>query len=218
MDDEEVLGSLEEYGLPKVMMRAMVEGRQPNRKDWIHHRLALEYAKSCCLGGQDVAGLTGGVTDNTTITTNGSCTASSKATANGKAGASSYRGNRRQSIEASLSAVGPSWSDSAMTSERDVALALELIDESSSRSGRSGDERMSRAIKAKIQNPNLSSYDALVAGGFVFPKFQKGSKATDIFDRDNVSLHQRKNQLSRRLRHVRDAVALKGGDKEEYSG
>ena len=88
-----------------------------------------------------------------------------------------------------------------------MALALEIIAE---KSGRAGDERMSRAIKAKIQSPGMSSYNALTAGGFVFPTVKRGVRSADIYDSDNVSLQQRKNQLSRRLRQVRDAVAVKG--------
>jgi len=70
-----------------------------------------------------------------------------------------------------------------------------------------GDSRMTRAVQARIRNPKISSYDALTAGGFVYPRPERGVSPMDVYDADNVSLQQRKNQLSRRIRQVRDAVA-----------
>ena len=215
-DDEDVLGSLEEYGLPQSLMKEALEEPQPNRKDWIHHRLAQEDAEAYSLGEQFVPDLSGRISGLTTTTFgSGVASAASFMTTGGMVGASPYQGYLRRSSTVS-SAGGRSGADSVGTGEGDLALALELIDESRNRSGKAGDERMSRAIKAKIQNPSMSHFDALVAGGFVFPKYKKGTKAADVFDSDNVSLHQRKNQLSRRLRHVRDTVALKGGSEGAY--
>lgn len=64
-----------------------------------------------------------------------------------------------------------------------------------SKLGRKGDPRMHSALKARLQDPNLSLHDALIAGGFEFH-----SKDGVSFDNDNVQVGQRKNQLSRRLR------------------
>ena len=75
-----------------------------------------------------------------------------------------------------------------------------------SKIGLRGDERMKLALQAKIRNPKMSAYDALKIGGFAFPKQEKGMKAADIYDCDNISLQQRKNQLSRRICRIRDAV------------
>lgn len=67
--------------------------------------------------------------------------------------------------------------------------------------GRSGDERMNKAVAAKRRDPNMSLLDAVLAGGFVFPNMNApGVKLADAKDLDGVSVHQRKNQLMRRLR------------------
>ena len=66
------------------------------------------------------------------------------------------------------------------------------------------DPRMAKAVRAKQEDPDLSLHDALISGGFVFA--QKGSKTTDndMFDENDVSLKQRKNNLCRRLREERE--------------
>jgi len=67
--------------------------------------------------------------------------------------------------------------------------------------GRSGDERMHKAIDARRRNPDISLLDALLAGGFVFPNmYAPGIKSSEAKDIDGVSVTQRKNQLMRRLR------------------
>jgi len=67
--------------------------------------------------------------------------------------------------------------------------------------GRSGDERMHKAVAARRRNPDLPYLDALIAGGFVFPKLHTpGKKPSEAKDTDDVTLAQRKNQLMRRLR------------------
>ena len=66
-----------------------------------------------------------------------------------------------------------------------------------SKLGRKGDPRMHKALKARIDNPSLPLFDCLLIGGFEFRK-RKGDGIQ--CDNDNVSLGQRKNQLSRRLR------------------
>lgn len=52
-----------------------------------------------------------------------------------------------------------------------------------------GDLRMSKALKAKIDNPDMSLYEALLVGGFSFAPGQ-GSKDIDIKDADGISLKQ----------------------------
>ena len=68
-----------------------------------------------------------------------------------------------------------------------------------SRAGRKGDPRMHRAVAARLADPNMSLFDALQAGGF---QYSHDDDAHAI-DSENVTLGQRKNQLSRRLRLAR---------------
>lgn len=61
---------------------------------------------------------------------------------------------------------------------------------------------MNRAVRIKLANPNMNPTAALMAGGFVFP----GGYSTDAhnyLDTDGVSMYQRRNQLSRRVRDER---------------
>lgn len=64
-----------------------------------------------------------------------------------------------------------------------------------SKLGRKGDPRMHKALRARLDNPKISLLDALTQGGFEF-EWKDGIS----YDKDNVQLGQRKNQLSRRLR------------------
>lgn len=74
------------------------------------------------------------------------------------------------------------------------------------RGGAWSDSRMNRAVEAKVANPDLSLFEALVEGGFTFVE-DKG-KAKDL---DGITLRQRKNNLCRRLRVIRK----KGGTANE---
>ena len=65
-----------------------------------------------------------------------------------------------------------------------------------SKLGRKGDPRMHNAVRARLEDPNLSPLDALTYGGF---RFYTGSDGV-TYDSENVTLTQRKNQLSRRIR------------------
>ena len=76
--------------------------------------------------------------------------------------------------------------------------------------GRASDPRMVAAIEAKTRDNNLSLRDALEAGGFEFPHTEVRCPAAAVVDSDGVSLAQRKNQLSRRLRQIKEAQAEKG--------
>jgi hypothetical protein len=68
------------------------------------------------------------------------------------------------------------------------------------RSGRKGDPRMHRAVQARQVDPNISLFLALKIGGFHYPD----DIDAKVVDEENVTLAQRKNQLSRRLRVVKD--------------
>ena len=81
------------------------------------------------------------------------------------------------------------------------AAAAQGVQEAKKGKGRRGDPRMHRAVAARLAKPQLSLFQALVAGGFKFPVNEMASKGNGpIYDSDNVLLSQRKNQLSRRLR------------------
>lgn len=58
---------------------------------------------------------------------------------------------------------------------------------------------MHRAVAARLSNPELSLFDALHIGGFNYPTNDDSS----MTDSEKVTLGQRKNQLSRRLRLAR---------------
>jgi hypothetical protein len=90
------------------------------------------------------------------------------------------------------------------------------------RDGRGGrrwsDPRMDRAVEARWRNPSLSAEEALRIGGYVFPPMPSSSDDADgkagaaaarreVVDSDNVSIAQRKNNLLRRLRLRRNALA-----------
>ena len=73
-----------------------------------------------------------------------------------------------------------------------------------SKLGRKGDPRMHRAVSARLANPDISLLQALRDGGFDFPA--EGGHDTTLLDAEGVTLGQRKNQLSRRLRLARQAM------------
>ncbi|KAG7367000.1 hypothetical protein IV203_029670 [Nitzschia inconspicua] len=58
---------------------------------------------------------------------------------------------------------------------------------------------MHRAVTARLEDPNLTLYEALKIGGFDYPTNDDSS----LIDSEKVTLGQRKNQLSRRLRLAR---------------
>jgi hypothetical protein len=62
-----------------------------------------------------------------------------------------------------------------------------------------GDPRMHKAVAARLATPSLSLYEALVLGGFSYAENDDKS----VLDSKKVTLGQRKNQLSRRLRLAR---------------
>ena len=65
------------------------------------------------------------------------------------------------------------------------------------------DPRMAKAVRAKQDDPDLSLHDALIYGGFAISQKGSGTTDYDFFDENDVSLKQRKNNLSRRLRKDR---------------
>jgi hypothetical protein len=82
-------------------------------------------------------------------------------------------------------------SDQLLTSERGGG--------HTTKTGRKGDPRMHRAVAARMRDPNMTLFDALRVGGFEYP----ADDDAGCVDSENVTLGQRKNQLSRRLRLAR---------------
>lgn len=68
-----------------------------------------------------------------------------------------------------------------------------------SKLGRKGDSRMESALNARLADSKMPLQKALEQGGFVFIRGRDGI----IYDKDNVRLSQRKNQLSRRIRMLK---------------
>lgn len=69
--------------------------------------------------------------------------------------------------------------------------------------GRRPDPRMARAAQAKMDNPSLTLFDALVIGGYVFNDKK--------IDQDGTTLRQRTNNLCRRIRLEKERLG-----EEEY--
>lgn len=67
------------------------------------------------------------------------------------------------------------------------------------KTGRKGDPRMHKAVSARLADPELSLFEALKIGGFDY-EVDDDSRAVDA---GGVTLGQRKNQLSRRIRFAR---------------
>lgn len=72
------------------------------------------------------------------------------------------------------------------------------------KTGRKSDPRMDRAVRAKLDDPSLPLVDALRLGGFDFPQLDGSSPQYSFQDKDNVKITQRKNQLLRRLRTIKN--------------
>jgi hypothetical protein len=84
--------------------------------------------------------------------------------------------------------------------------------------GRQSDPRMIAAINAKMNDNSLPLREALEVGGFEFPPIEGRCAAATVLDSDGVSLAQRKNQLSRRLRQIKAEQAKKGNAHDGVEG
>jgi hypothetical protein len=71
--------------------------------------------------------------------------------------------------------------------------------QAASKLGRKGDPRMHRSVAARLANPDITLFEAIRMGGFDYPTNDDAS----VVDMEKVTLGQRKNQLSRRLRLAR---------------
>eukprot|EP00797_Seminavis_robusta_P004413 Sro128_g061070.1 n/a (307) ;mRNA; f:20963-21964 len=61
-----------------------------------------------------------------------------------------------------------------------------------------GDPRMNLAVAARMNNPDLSLFECLTVGGFIYH-----SDNGALMDCESVTLTQRKNQLNRRIRRAK---------------
>ena len=86
------------------------------------------------------------------------------------------------------------------------------------RGGRQSDPRMIAAIEAKTRDGNISLREALEIGGFQFPPSEGRCAAATVLDLDGVSLAQRKNQLSRRLRQLKEQAEKGSADENNAKG
>ena len=97
-----------------------------------------------------------------------------------------------------------------------------------SKLGRRGDPRMHKSVAARLVNADMPLLRALLTGGFVFPILSAEGMPLDprltrvddakVLDADGVTLAQRKNQLSRRIRIAREKIRDEcGGDMSEYT-
>jgi hypothetical protein len=77
-------------------------------------------------------------------------------------------------------------------------LSMEGAAAVSTRIGRRGDPRMHRAVAARMANPRLSLFQALHIGGFEYSNDDDPNQ----LDSEQITLIQRKNQLSRRIRYA----------------
>lgn len=97
--------------------------------------------------------------------------------------------------------------DSVGVSERKISTKKQKKKKRPYNAKNSGDPPMSKAIKAKIDNPDMSLYEALLVGGFSFAQRQ-GTKDIDVRDSDGISSKQ--VSLSITVYNVIDRVARNG--------
>lgn len=75
---------------------------------------------------------------------------------------------------------------------------MNTVQQEPPRPSRREDPRMHKAVAARLKDPRMPLYQALVEGGFGYAE-----DYPHVVDSEGVSLAQRKNQLSRRLRHTK---------------
>ena len=90
-----------------------------------------------------------------------------------------------------------------LTSSEDENLSIsggtsERATQQHPKTGRKGDPRMHRAVGARLADPKISLFEALRLGGFDY----LNDDDANAMDSEQITLGQRKNQLSRRLRLV----------------
>ena len=112
-------------------------------------------------------------------------------------------------LSSSLYAAGKKSKEAKKQASRKAAKSQRLDQIRGPPRGKHIDPRMQRAVDAKIDDPSLPLYDALLIGGFVFrddPSVKNG-----MLDIDGTTLSQRKNNLCRRVRVEKEKRAKAAG-------
>ena len=112
-------------------------------------------------------------------------------------------------LSSSLYAAGKKSKEAKKQASRKAAKSQRLDQIRGPPRGKNIDPRMQRAVDAKIDDPSLPLYDALLIGGFVFrddPSVKNG-----MLDIDGTTLSQRKNNLCRRVRVEKEKRAKAAG-------
>ena len=112
-------------------------------------------------------------------------------------------------LSSSLYAAGKKSKEAKKQASRKAAKSQRLDQIRGPPRGKHVDPRMQRAVDAKIDDPSLPLYDALLIGGFVFrddPSVKNG-----MIDIDGTTLSQRKNNLCRRVRVEKEKRAKAAG-------
>ena len=112
-------------------------------------------------------------------------------------------------LSSSLYGAGKKSKEAKKQASRKAAKSQRLDQIRGPPRGKNIDPRMQRAVDAKIDDPSLPLYDALLIGGFVFrddPSVKNG-----MLDIDGTTLSQRKNNLCRRVRVEKEKRAKAAG-------
>ena len=88
-----------------------------------------------------------------------------------------------------------------------------------SSSGRKTDPRMDLAVVLCLRNPKIDRFDALLGGGFVYPRPEE-AHVTEMRLKasEGVALRQRKNQLRRHLGLVEKKMKRKRPEDDAEGG
>ena len=231
--DTEVMMQLETFGLHRSILPSELSGDvQLDFKQWIHERLSKEYSDEALGLGALSSGLLPSVSAAVAqLAAAGAqpSVAAAAAAAGGDSGSgldalslaalvaqpvvtegdeSKLKRKHSETEEGGISRHVPF--KLTRQSTKDLADLEEILNDTEipksgkKKVGRRADPRMNRSVRIKLRNPEISPFDALLQGGYDYPIPAKGSSAHEIFDSDNVSLHQRKNQLCRRVRQLRE--------------
>lgn len=226
--DTEVMMQLETFGLHRSILPAELAGDVLlDYQQWIHERLSKEYSDEA-LG---LGALSSGLPPSASAAVAQLAAAGAQPSVAAAAAADSGAGLDALSLAALVAQPVVTEGDASKLKRRhshteegghrhpfkltrqstkDLADLEEILNDTEipksgkKKVGRRADPRMNRSVRIKLRNPETSPLDALLQGGYDYPIPAKGSSAHEIFDSDNVSLHQRKNQLCRRVRQLRE--------------
>lgn len=106
-----------------------------------------------------------------------------------------------EAIHPNIAAVAAGADTSTRWSKSKTKSKTRKREEGRSR-GRESDPRMTKAVEIRFSDPNVSPFDALLAGGFVFRDDPRKNNA--MVDEDGITLAQRKNNLCRRIRRLKE--------------